>query len=175
MPPFTHVGVSGFVYPSPHQRATERACMSIKDERKRASKRANKRASQRANTQPLRAENHEPQAIPKALIVDPRIQKVLDFMHANLHQRVRLPELAAAVNLSTFRFSHVFKSQTGISPGEYLRRLRMEKARNLLGTTLLTVKETMVMAGYNSKSLFVRHFRRSFGVAPSEYRKGSST
>ena len=51
----------------------------------------------------------------------------------------------------------------------------MEKARHLLATSLLRIKEIMAMAGYNSKSHFVRHFRRPFGLAPSEYRKAAST
>jgi transcriptional regulator GlxA family with amidase domain len=96
-------------------------------------------------------------------------------MDANLHRRIRLAELAKAANLSASRFSHFFKTQTGLSPGKYLRRLRMEKARHLLATTLLNVKEVMAMAGYHSKSLFVRHFRRSFGLSPSEYRKSVSS
>jgi AraC family transcriptional regulator len=100
---------------------------------------------------------------------------VTDFMNANLHRRIRLAELAGTANLSSSRFSHFFKTQTGLSPGEYLRRLRMEKARHLLATTLLRIKEIMAIAGYNSKSHFVRHFRRSFGLAPSEYRKTAQT
>ena len=137
--------------------------MSIKEERKRASSKTLKGKSLR---QPV---------VPESRILKPRVRIVIDFMHANLHRRTRLAELAGAANLSPSRFSHDFKSQTGISPGEYLRRLKMEKARDLLATTLLTIKEIMVMAGYNSKSLFVRHFRRSFGLSPTEYRKSVSS
>lgn len=133
--------------------------MSIKEERKRAS------------SEKLKGKNLRQPVVLESRILNPRIRIVTDFMNSNLHRRIHLAELAGAVNLSPSRFSHFFKTQAGLSPGNYLRRLRMEKARHLLATTLLTIKEIMAMAGYNSKSLFVRHFRRYFGLAPSEYRK----
>lgn len=102
---------------------------------------------------------------------DTRVQIVIDFMTTNLQQRISLRELAAAACLSPSRFSHLFKKQTGLSPGEYLIRLRMEKARDLLTTRLLSVKEVMALVGYDTRSNFVRHFRRYFAFAPSEYRK----
>lgn len=148
---------------SSHQRATERACMSIKDESKRAS------------GESLKGKSLRQSVVPESRIPNPRLRIVTDFMNANLHRRIRLAELAGTANLSSSRFSHVFKTQTGLSPGEYLRRLRMEKARHLLATSLLRIKEIMAMAGYNSKSHFVRHFRRSFGPSPSEYRKSVSS
>jgi AraC family transcriptional regulator len=137
--------------------------MSIKEEPKRAS------------SETLKGKSLRQPVVPESRIPNPRVQIVTDFMNANLHRRIRLAELAGVANLSASRFSHVFKTQTGLSPGEHLRRLRMEKARHLLATTLLSIKEIMAMAGYHSKSLFVRHFKRSFGLAPSEYRKSVSS
>jgi AraC family transcriptional regulator of arabinose operon len=145
--------------------------MSIKQETKRASARS------------LITQTQEPQVIREAPIQyprqdprqDPRIQVVLDFLNANLHRRIRLADLAEAAKLSPSRLSHLFKTEMGLSPGKYLMRLRMQKASNLLATTRLSVKQIMAMAGYDDKSLFVRHFRRSFGLAPSEYRKTAST
>ena len=113
--------------------------------------------------------------VPGSTIRDPRIQIVLDFLNANLDRRIRLTELAEEAKISSSRLSHIFKTEVGLSPGECLRRLRMQKAGNLLATSRLSVKQIMAMAGYNSKSLFVRHFKRSFVLAPSEYRKAAST
>jgi transcriptional regulator GlxA family with amidase domain len=100
---------------------------------------------------------------------------VLDFFSANLHRRIRLIELAEAAKISPSRLSHLFKTEMELSPGQYLMKLRMQKAGNLLATSRLSVKQIMALVGYDNKSHFVRHFRRSFGVAPSEYRKASST
>ena len=141
--------------------------MSIKQETKRASARS------------LKPQIREPQTIYEAPIPDqrqdPRIRIVLDFLNANLHRRIRLTELAEAAKISPSRLSHLFKTEMGLSPGQYLMRLRMQKAGTLLATSRLSVKQIMAAAGYDDKSLFVRHFRRSFGLAPSEYRKAAST
>jgi transcriptional regulator GlxA family with amidase domain len=64
----------------------------------------------------------------------------------------------------------VFKIETGLTPSEYLARLRMDKARQLLKTTFLSIKQIMAAVGYNSKSYFAKHFKRHCGVTPSEYR-----
>ena len=100
-----------------------------------------------------------------------RVQAVIDFMKDNLHRNIALTELAAVVNLSPSHFSYLFRTQIGTSPGEYLIKLRMEKARQLLATGFLSVKQIMVSVGYSTRSNFLRHFKRYFGVAPYEYRK----
>ncbi len=104
---------------------------------------------------------------------DPRVQIVIAFMNDNLRRRVSLSELADIANLSPSHFSSLFKTKTGISPGEYLIRLRMEKASHLLTTSQLSIKEVMALVGYDTRSNFVRHFRKYFDVAPSEYRKNA--
>lgn len=96
---------------------------------------------------------------------------MLDFLNANLHRRIRLTELAGVAKLSPSRLSHLFKTEMGISPGKYLRRIRIQKASGLLATSRLSVKEIMAMSGYENKSHFVRQFRKAFDVTPSEYRK----
>jgi len=102
---------------------------------------------------------------------NPRIQTAIHFMNSNLDRPIFLAEMAASAHLSPSHLSHLFKTQTGLSPGEYLRRLRMEKASHLLATTLLSIKEIMAMVGYNNRSNFLRHFRRYYDLAPSEYRQ----
>ena len=134
--------------------------MSIKEASKRARRESPKRK--------------KPELRPESTVLNQRVQIVIDFMDANLQRKISLSDMARAANLSPSHLSHLFKTQTGLSPGEYLRRLRMKKARHLLATSLLSVKEIMALAGYNNKSHFLRHFKRSFGLAPSEYRKGVS-
>ena len=55
---------------------------------------------------------------------DPRIQFSFTFIEANLHQRIRLSDLARQSGLSTARFSHLFALSTGMTPGKYIRVLR---------------------------------------------------
>ena len=104
-------------------------------------------------------------------VPEARVQTVINFMSANLQRKVSLSELASVVNLSPFHFSRFFKTETGISPGQYLIRLRMKKARHLLATSFLSIKQIMALVSYSNRKDFGQHFRRYFDLAPSEYRK----
>jgi AraC-like DNA-binding protein len=100
-----------------------------------------------------------------------RVKVVIDFMNANFQRRLSSDELAEVARLSADYLSRLFKIETKLTLWEYLIRLRMEKARELLETSLLSIKEVMAAVGYDSKGHFARHFRRWFGVSPSEYRR----
>lgn len=102
--------------------------------------------------------------------MDARVQKTVELMRANLDKELRLPGIAQAVNLSVWRLCHIFSSHFGISPIHYLRLLRMEKAKHLLETSFLSVKEIAHRAGLNDESHFVRDFKMIYGVTPSCYR-----
>ncbi|MCL6564947.1 MAG: AraC family transcriptional regulator [Acidobacteriia bacterium] len=82
--------------------------------------------------------------------MDRRIQHVLRYLQQNCHRRWRLRDLASSVNLSPTRFSHLFHSETGLPLREYIKRLRLDKAKQLLATTFLRVKEISNQVGYGS-------------------------
>ena len=102
--------------------------------------------------------------------MDTRISWATSEMALRLSEPFEVGRLAAAVNLSTSRFSHLFRAETGSSPTRYMQTLRMTKARALLESTFLTVKEVMVQVGCNDPSHFARDFRRFHGVPPSQIR-----
>lgn len=95
---------------------------------------------------------------------------VADFMDANLHRKLSLDELARSVGISASHLWRLFKIEAGMPPGQYLQKLRMQKASRLLTTTPMSVKRISIEVGYSDKSLFGRHFRKAHGLTPSEYR-----
>lgn len=109
--------------------------------------------------------------VPLSTTRNPRVMTVIQFMETNLQRRISLNELSDAANLSRSYLCNLFKTHTGLPPGEYLRRLRMEKASHLLATTLLSIKQIIAMVGYSDRATFLRHFRRYFDSVPSEYRQ----
>lgn len=95
---------------------------------------------------------------------------LIRFMQDNLHRRILLCELARFTHVSLSHLGHFFKIETGIPPGQYLMTLRMQKARDLLAGSTMSVKRVMFEIGFNDKSNFVRSFKKAYGSTPSEYR-----
>ena len=102
--------------------------------------------------------------------MDPRVEKIEQLMRNNVQREWSLLELAQSVNLSIWRLSHIFVSEVGKSPMQYLRQLRMDRAKYLLETSFLSVKEIAHQVGLNDESHFVRDFKKMHGDAPTRYR-----
>lgn len=103
-----------------------------------------------------------------------KIQRVVEYIHANLDEKITADHLARAARLSRSRLCSLFKAEMGVAPMQYLRRCRIEKARDLLVTTSLSLKEIRASVGLSDRSHFTRGFKETFGVAPLEYRRRSS-
>ena len=103
--------------------------------------------------------------------MDMRVQNVLALMRRDLRARLTLNDMARAVNLTSFHFCHLFKAETGRSPAKYLKTMRLERARELLETTFLSVKEIRALVGLNDESHFARDFRTTYGVTPQQHRE----
>lgn len=102
--------------------------------------------------------------------MDYRVQSVIHLMTRNLRQSVTLGEMARSVNLTPEHLCRVFKSHTGTSPARYFKRLKLQRAKELLETTCLRVKEIATAAGMTDQSHFVRDFELEFGLTPVRYR-----
>jgi AraC-like DNA-binding protein len=76
------------------------------------------------------------------------------------------------VNTSTFYFCKLFKRTTGLNFTEYLSRVRVEKAKNLLLNPNLRVSEVAFEVGFQSLTHFNRVFRKIAGESPTDYRHG---
>jgi AraC family transcriptional regulator len=108
-------------------------------------------------------------------VVDRRIRRAIELMHANLHRDLPLSEMAAAAYLSAFHFSRLFKKIMGTSPHAYLGTLRADRARMLLADTDLSVTEVGSRVGYSSSSHFTKAFRESTGLSPRAFRNALVT
>lgn len=101
--------------------------------------------------------------------IDPRVGRAQALMRQNLHRHLRLGEVAGTVAMSTSRLSHLFKIQTGVSPACHLKRIRLQKAEDLLENSSLSIKEISAAVGLDF-SRFVRVFREAYGVTPRQHR-----
>ncbi len=101
---------------------------------------------------------------------DPRILEVIALMERNAAAPLAVAELARAVNLSPSRLTRLFQLETGCSPARFDKDRRLDRARDLLLASFLTVKEVMAAVGWNDPSHFGREFKRRFGLSPRALR-----
>jgi transcriptional regulator GlxA family with amidase domain len=105
--------------------------------------------------------------------MDWRVQAVLKLLESDdsyLKGMKAMDDLAKSVNLSDSRLRHLLKSETGVSWTQFLKRTKIQRARDLLETSYLRVKEIGSSVGINDESFFARTFKREVGVTPSKYR-----
>ena len=81
-----------------------------------------------------------------------------------------LDDLAQSLNLSPSRLRYLFKTETGLTPAQYLKHLKMEKAKELAESTNLRVNQILAMIEVGDGSHFLRDFKNAYGLTLSEYR-----
>jgi AraC-like DNA-binding protein/ligand-binding sensor protein len=100
----------------------------------------------------------------------PKITKAREFIAAHQADDISLGDVARAVNTSSYYFCKMFKQATGLNFTDYLSRVRIEKAKNLLLNPNMRVSEVAYEVGFQSLTHFNRVFRKLCGVSPTDYR-----
>ena len=99
-----------------------------------------------------------------------QIKRAKEFIQAHQTEDISLGLVAKAVNTSTFYFCKMFKKATGLNFTDYVSRVRIEKAKNLLLNPNLRISEIAYEIGFQSLTHFNRVFKRIVGQSPTEYR-----
>lgn len=100
-----------------------------------------------------------------------RLAKLLDWLPGHIDEAHSVADLAARAGMSVRNFQRRFREATGLPPGDWLNRQRVERARRLAETTELTVEQIATRAGFGSVETLRHHFRRLVGTAPTDYRR----
>ena len=100
------------------------------------------------------------------------IQRVLEFIHANFNHKLQRNQLATIAEVTPSHFSRLFRSSVGVSPKQYILRLRIREARSLLKSSRqLAISDISQRLGFIDVPHFSREFQRQTGVSPAAYRR----
>ncbi len=100
-----------------------------------------------------------------------RFQKLHDWLLNNLSRPgLQIDALAEFMAMSPRHFSRSFHQQTGMTPGKYLEKVRLEKARELLASTSQPIKSVAYLCGFQQEERLRRLFVKQLGITPSQYR-----
>lgn len=104
------------------------------------------------------------------------VGKITDYILNNLHETLDLKQLSDSANLSSFHFHRIFTQLKDETPHNFIRRCRAEKAAQLIQSgQYLFLYEIAYECGFATPSLFVRTFRKYYGISPHEFRKTIKT
>lgn len=101
---------------------------------------------------------------------NPIIKKVCDYIYEHTDSDISLELMAEYVNVSSFYLSKLFKEEKGVTFVNFVNDTRLEKSRDLLKSTELSIKEVTAAVGYNDQNYFSRIFRNKYGITPTEFR-----
>ena len=99
------------------------------------------------------------------------IQKCCDYIELSLDRRIRVADLAALVGYTEYYLTEKFKKETGLSISLYIRYAKIERAKVLLESTELSVREISERLAFNTVNYFIQCFRDTTGCTPAQYRK----
>ena len=101
-----------------------------------------------------------------------RISTAIDFMENNFEQKISVSKLAKITFMSESSFRHTFKNITGLSPIDFLIRLRIGKATEIMTETPgINVTETAMKTGFDDSSYFAKKFKKIIGISPMAFLK----
>jgi transcriptional regulator of acetoin/glycerol metabolism/AraC-like DNA-binding protein len=102
------------------------------------------------------------------------MRRIREYVEAHLGESVDLATLAAVAGLSIHHFARGFTQSTGLTPHHYLTQKRVERARDLLVHSALSLSEIAYAVGFSDQSHLARHFRQMLGITPGQFRWSQS-
>ncbi|NPD93250.1 hybrid sensor histidine kinase/response regulator transcription factor [Xylanibacter muris] len=103
------------------------------------------------------------------------MKKLLDYLEKNISDaNLRIEDLADAVNLGRTVFYGKIKSIVGMSPVDFVRHIRMQRAEELISGSRYSFSQIAYMVGFSDPKYFSRCFKKETGMTPSEYREQAS-
>lgn len=102
--------------------------------------------------------------------LETRINKAKLLIRENLTNNISLESIASEINMSYSWFRKIFKEYTGFSPANYIQEMKLQRAKNLLISSDLSIKEIAYSLNFDSISYFSSTFRKKTGYTPLQYR-----
>lgn len=106
-------------------------------------------------------------------ITDSVVSSAMQFIGNNYRHSISVTDIAQNVSMSKAHFSRIFKKQSGYAPHEYLIQIRLNRAKHLLKTTEMPIKNISQEVGYQDVTTFTSAFTNRVGLSPAQFRNSS--
>ncbi len=103
-----------------------------------------------------------------------RLKKAMDFIDAHYEESLTVRQISREAYLSASRLSHIIKGELGITLGDYIARVRIEKAKGLLRGKDLPISQIAQEVGFPDQSYFTKVFKKIEKCTPRTYRQNTA-
>ena len=100
-----------------------------------------------------------------------RVERAIKYMDKNFAEPITLDQLAACCHVSRRHFFRLFEQAVGLAPMEYLKKVRLQKAAEMLLTSDCNVTEVAYACGFNDSNYFSSLYHKEFGMSPSQFKR----
>lgn len=101
------------------------------------------------------------------------VQRMQDYIEAHIDEEITMAELSRTALFSPWYSYRIFKAQTGLTPADYIRRLRLSRSALKLKNEARKIADIAFEMGFGSVDGYQRAFLREFGCNPKEYAKNT--
>lgn len=99
------------------------------------------------------------------------INEALSYIHKNIEEDLTLENVASTIHISKNYLSSIFTKHTGYSFNDYINKMRINKAKDLLKNTDMTLLDISYSCGFKNQNYFSTIFKKFEGITPNNYRK----
>jgi len=104
-----------------------------------------------------------------------RIKSMISYIHRNFGNKLALEEIAAAANISPREANRIFQKAIQQTPFEYLMHYRLNRAKELLSHSELSITEISYQCGFTDSTYMGKQFKKAYGITPRDYRRAAHT
>lgn len=104
-----------------------------------------------------------------------RIKSMISYIHRNFGNKLALEEIAAAANISPREANRIFQKAIQQTPFEYLMHYRLNRAKELLSHSELSITEISYQCGFTDSTYMGKQFKKAYGITPRDYRRTAHT
>ena len=106
---------------------------------------------------------------PRGKLTSFQLRSVVDFISSQLDSDLSLIAIARCARISPFHFARLFRATVGLSPHQFVLRLRLQRAARLIKAGQMTLAQIAIECGFHDQSHFTRAFRSVFRTTPATY------
>ncbi|SIT03661.1 transcriptional regulator, AraC family with amidase-like domain [Chryseobacterium ureilyticum] len=114
-------------------------------------------------------------ALPDYQMLSSFTKEVRDWLKDKLEQPISIENIAESMNMSVRNFSRVFLKESGMTPGKFLEKMRLDQAKNMLEYNDISIELVAEKCGFGSVVSLRRLFLKYLSLSPAQYRKNSKS